>query len=681
MRCFIIKKRKLLFVTFFPFSLLFISCSSHTILTENLELSLPEQKDMLSSIQRNNDNLYLSNLKNYTPPNENQLIEEAKFHDLKRYNVSVRILSDWVLRNLSQKERTQMAKNCESLVGGFKNQFPLNEQTLACSAWWLEKKFNDDLAVAASKMQFLQPVPKYHLSSKQKKDWQNFKGMSFADAFSLIDPQSFKDAQNLTTQAIENASNCAFMGASSSLILRLETFLPKKNVYSSIEKIYTKMEKCLLPNVDPSEKIHLRMGLLRLISGYPQLAKESLENALLEKDPIESSRSLFWLGAIYQKTKKLNSTDNPYWQRLIKENGISLAAILASQQMGIDPINNLVSDEDIPVQGRESSVWNSNNLEAFIFDLFRAKKDNLAATEWSAFVGRSTNVTNPNLILYWALGQNIMHNYRYSIFMLGRYGKYIKNYPVSKAMLYLHFPKTYLREISTHAGNIDPVFILSLIRQESAFDRNARSGANARGLMQILPSTAKTIKRRTSAKQLYDADLNLEIGSAYLNKLLKRYDGHIEYVLAAYNAGSTNLDKWRERVSGDNMMLFCDFMPFRETRSYVSLILRNYYWYGRLLKEKEDAITKKVLVQSEHAHWKSDRVSALLSYTWKSEFEPRQKALLDRIYIFGKKSSSISSNAPEWMKINKSKNKSYEDPYDEVQSEDKTAFTLDNNIN
>ncbi|MFM7990252.1 MAG: hypothetical protein ACKPKO_64150, partial [Candidatus Fonsibacter sp.] len=113
---------------------------------------------------------------------------------------------------------------------------------------------------------------------------------------------------------------------------------------------------------------------------------------------------------------------------------------------GIDPIQNFVPDEDIQIQGRGSSVWNANNLEVFVFDLLRAKKDILAATEWSAFVGRSTNVTNPNLIMYWALAQNAMHNYRYSIFMLGRYGKYVKNYPVSKTMLYLHFPKPYLKE-------------------------------------------------------------------------------------------------------------------------------------------------------------------------------------------------------------------------------------------
>lgn len=665
-------------LVFAPFSLLQVSCSSNVILTENLELTLPEQKQMLSSIQRNDDNFYLANLKNYSPAKESQLITEAKFHNLKQYNESARVLSDWVLKNLSQKERNQMSRNCEALVGGFQNQFPLNEQTLACAAWWLEKKNTDEIA-AASKLQPLFPAIIKSLTSKQKKDWKSYKGMSFSEAFSQLDPPTFAKAQNMGSQAIEYASDCAYAGAASALIIRLEAFLPNKNAYSTIEKIYSKMQKCLLPDADPSEKIHLRVGLLRLISGYPSLAKESLEKALLEKDPSESSRSLFWLGVIYQKNKTSNPKENPYWQRLIKENPISLASILASQQMGIDPFNNLVPDDEIFIQARESSVWSDNNLEAFIFDLFRARKDMLAATEWSNFVGKNASVTNPNLILYWALAQNSVYNYRYSIFMLGRYGKYVKNYPVSRIMLNLHFPKPYLKEISEYSEDVDPIFILSLVRQESAFDPYARSSANARGLMQILPSTAKSIKRKVSSNQLYDPETNLEVGISYLNRLLKRYDGRVEYVLAAYNAGASNLDKWRERVINDNTMLFCDFMPFRETRNYVSLILRNYYWYSRIISEKEDLFAKKIQQQSAKARWKSDRVAALLSFSWKSNFEPKQKALLDRIYIFGGKTSSITSKNPDWMELTLPKNKSYQNPVDEMESVERTTFTIQKN--
>ena len=673
-----IKKKNILIfgiLVFVPFALLQVACSSNTILTENLELTLPEQKQMLTSIKRKNDNLYVSNLKNYLPSKENQLIEEAQFRNLKLYNDSSRVLSDWVLKSLSQKERIQMSRNCEALVGSFKNQFPLNEQTLACAAWWLEKKNNEETAAAARASS---PTQSYvrNLSSKQKLDIQNYKGMSFVEAFSQLDPPTLSQAQKLAVSGVEYAPDCSYSGVSSALILRLESFLPNKFVYPAIEKIYTKMQKCLLPDADPSEKIHLRVGLLRLISGNTNSAKEALEKTLLEKNPAESSRSLFWLGALYQKNKlNLNAKENPYWQRLLKENTISLPAILASQQLGIDPFSNLVPDEDIAIQSRDSNGWSAENLEAFIFDLFRARNEMTAATEWANYVGRTTLVSNPNMILYWSLAQNAVRNYRYSIFMLGRYGKYIKNYPVSKTMLGLHFPKPYLKEISDFSEDVDPIFVLSLVRQESAFDPYARSGANARGLMQVLPSTAKSIKRKVSTTQLYDPEINLEIGVSYLSRLLKRYDGRVEYVLAAYNAGASNLDKWRDRVLD---MLFCDFMPFKETRSYVSLILRNYYWYSRIISERDDLFAKRILQQSAKARWKSDRVAALLSFSWKSDLEIKNKTLLDKIYIFGNNNSNITSNnsgEPDWMSENRNKNKSYKDLNEELQSDERTAFS------
>ncbi|WGL58966.1 lytic transglycosylase domain-containing protein [Pigmentibacter sp. JX0631] len=646
-----------------PFALLQVSCSSNTILTENLELTLPEQKQMLSSIKRKNDNFYLSNLKDYSSPKESQLINEAQFKNLAVYNENVRVLSDWVLRSLSQKEKTQLSRNCEALVGNFKNQFPLNEQTLPCAAWWIERKNNEE-STSGNKI----PIQQNYrtLLNKQKLDIANYRSMSFSEAFSIMEPANLAQAQKLTASALDYLQDCSYAGANSALLLRLEAFLPNKSVYNDIERIYSKMQKCLLPNMDPTEKIHLRIGLLRLISGHPNLAKEALEKTLLEKEPIESSRSLFWLGAIYQKSKT-SPKENPYWQRLIKENPISLPAIFAAQQLGIDPMNNLVPDEEIALQARDSSGWSDDNLEAFVFDLFKARNDISAATEWASYVGRTSSVSNPNMLLYWALAQNSVRNYRYSIFMLGRYGKSIKNYPVSRTLLNLHFPKPYLKEIAENSEDLDPIFVLSLIRQESAFDTYARSLANARGLMQVLPSTAKSIKRKISSNHLYDPETNIEIGVSYLSRLLKRYDGRIEYVLASYNAGASNLDKWRERVPENNMMLFCDYMPFKETRSYVSLILRNYYWYSRIISEKDDLFTKKILQQSAKARWRSDRVYALVAYTWNSEVDLKYKNILEKIYIFGNNSANISSNpnTENWLNEGKTQNRSYSNLDDE----------------
>jgi soluble lytic murein transglycosylase-like protein len=220
--------------------------------------------------------------------------------------------------------------------------------------------------------------------------------------------------------------------------------------------------------------------------------------------------------------------------------------------------------------------------------------------------------------------------------MLSRYTRYTKDYLASPGLVSLQFPKPYLQEIMQASNNVDPIFILALMRQESAFDEFARSGANARGLMQLLPSTAKRIKRSIRPNDLYDPDTNIEVGQTYLETLFKKYDGKSEYVLAAYNAGASNVDKWLLRVPSENTMLFCDFIPYKETRNYISIILRNYYWYSRILLDDKSKFTRSVLNKSLSSQFKPKRVQALLSSSSKEvSLTQEQKDMLNKIYIFG----------------------------------------------
>jgi soluble lytic murein transglycosylase len=607
---------------------------------------ITKKKEPETIVLRAQSNLYISNLKNYVPPTEKQLIQEATFSNIKLYNQSARILSDWILRHLTHKERIQIAKKCNDLTGDAKTEFPLNEQTLACAAWWLERKHTEEMNPTQKNLSSQSTHNFVTLRKKQKKVWENYQNRSFTNAFSQLDPNSFEEAKNLFDQALaKNALDCSYANAGAALILRFENFLPQQEVYSKIDTIYSHIQKCLQPNTEPSEKIHMRVGLLRLIYGNSEQAAEALKKALQDDEPSESSRSLFWLGTILQKNQRNTpAKENPYWQKLIKENSISLPALVASYHMGIDPLNHLASDEEISLQGREATGWSDNNLEAFILDMLLARDNQQAALQWSGFVARTTDLTNPKMLMYWSLRQNEIQNHKYAITFLGRYGKYEKNYKISRKMLELHFPNPYLKEIAQYSKKIDPLLILSVMRQESAFDPHARSAANARGLMQILPSTAKSIKKRLSSHELYRPETNIKVGISYLNKFLKKYDGKIEYVLAAYNAGASNLDKWRDRISNENMILFCDFMPFRETRNYVSLILRNYYWYNRLLLEKNDKNFHEILKQSTNSRWKSDSVTALLSSLTETEKDQNHKNVLNKIYIFGEKPSHMSLN-------------------------------------
>jgi len=150
------------------------------------------------------------------------------------------------------------------------------------------------------------------------------------------------------------------------------------------------------------------------------------------------------------------------------------------------------------------------------------------------------------------------------------------------------FPVRHWETISALAdrAQIDPTLILGLIRQESAFDEKARSRANARGLMQILPSTGKKLARqagipRYNVQKLFNADTNIALGTRYLTYLLQQY-GKTELALAAYNAGESRVKRWLKEYGDMDMAEFVEKIPFGETRNYIRHVLSNKAYYGLL---------------------------------------------------------------------------------------------------
>jgi soluble lytic murein transglycosylase len=153
----------------------------------------------------------------------------------------------------------------------------------------------------------------------------------------------------------------------------------------------------------------------------------------------------------------------------------------------------------------------------------------------------------------------------------------------------LLYPIRHWSVISAHAAKTrtEPSLILGLIRQESAFNLKARSAANARGLMQILPSTGARIARQAKIRpygvqKLYQAETNINIGVRCLASLLRRY-GKAELALAAYNAGESRVDRWLEEFGNVDMPEFVELVPFSETRGYIKQVLCNQAIYSQLI--------------------------------------------------------------------------------------------------
>jgi soluble lytic murein transglycosylase len=150
------------------------------------------------------------------------------------------------------------------------------------------------------------------------------------------------------------------------------------------------------------------------------------------------------------------------------------------------------------------------------------------------------------------------------------------------------FPKAYWNDLkrSSAANGLDPYLVASLIRQESEFNPNAVSRANAVGLMQLLPKTGKLVAKEVKLKrynpsQLYTPAVNLQLGTRYFRGMVDKF-GSFEYALAAYNAGSDRVEDWLSQGKYRDPQEFVESIPFTETREYVQAILRNASVYKQL---------------------------------------------------------------------------------------------------
>jgi soluble lytic murein transglycosylase len=156
----------------------------------------------------------------------------------------------------------------------------------------------------------------------------------------------------------------------------------------------------------------------------------------------------------------------------------------------------------------------------------------------------------------------------------------------------LLFPAAHLDVVAAQSSKhgVDPSLILGLIRQESAFELGARSRANALGLMQVLPSTGRILAREAkiqkfTSRKLLQADVNIELGTRHLATLLQQYDHKVEFALAAYNAGSDRVDRWRRDFGEIEMAEFVERIPFGETRDYIKQVLTNAAYYRLLIAQ------------------------------------------------------------------------------------------------
>jgi hypothetical protein len=311
----------------------------------------------------------------------------------------------------------------------------------------------------------------------------------------------------------------------------------------------------------------------------------------------------YWLAQTYGALG--NEIKKKYWiEQLSRQHIFDFHTLLTQMESGFDLKKYLTRKES-----RESAFRNFNLGEIARKRLSRAEK--LIATGFREHgIQELTNFTyqkgNPAFSFYIAgllkRGGGFSKAINLSWKLSGNGNPDYLSRPIAEGL----YPKGHMNLIEDTLSryDLDPFLVLSLIRQESAFNARVTSKANAIGLMQLIPPTANEVARTLgqgspSKENLKDPVVNVRLGVEYLNSLLVSFNQNMVYALAAYNAGPTKVRQWVALRSDMTPLEFIESIPFSETRNYVKKILRNYAIYLSLYDDQNMNRFKKIFVQDD----------------------------------------------------------------------------------
>jgi len=328
---------------------------------------------------------------------------------------------------------------------------------------------------------------------------------------------------------------------------------------------------------------------------------------LVEKVKIEKDSQLrYWIAYVLEKDKKIAEAVALY-EDTIRDNPLSYYAITSSKRLlSLKPdstlanfyhiearrsINISIKMEDLDSDHYSSLVrlmaWSKiDNSRMIDLELRRLNNYSLQkllqnkTPESHADVRETIHLLQAHII---QSSKNYLMTFRYIYNLLNN-----NEIKFTRNVLDLLYPRPYLDVLQKNLKGQDPLILLSLIRQESVFNPQARSPVGARGLMQLMPATARQLKRSVKVNQLSNPAINIELGTRYFQGLMKRYDGNLVYVLSAYNAGETRVARWRKQYFDEEETIVrnIETIPFKETRTYVKLIFRNLFFYKLLTNEE-----------------------------------------------------------------------------------------------
>ncbi len=302
-------------------------------------------------------------------------------------------------------------------------------------------------------------------------------------------------------------------------------------------------------------------------------------------------RARYWLAVVLER--KSADRARPHYEQLVRESPLTVHGLLASLALKQEPDGRFKGNlPSLTSQDDQRTPIEAARLDRAV-KLLAAKADKLAALDIRSIRARDS-APGPYLLWLSSFAASAgSHLTAFSILsdLIARMDEAV----YTTEGLDLVFPVVEWPVIVQQAGDIgvDPVLVLSLIKQESAFEREISSSAGASGYMQLMPFTASDVEPDVERRDLVQAETNIRIGTKYLKKLIDRYKGNFALALSGYNAGPGTTDRWiREGRAAHSFMEYVEQIPYKETRDYVGTIFRNYVWYRYRLRGERVSTTE-----------------------------------------------------------------------------------------
>ncbi|WP_440907931.1 lytic transglycosylase domain-containing protein [Candidatus Pelagibacter sp.] len=316
----------------------------------------------------------------------------------------------------------------------------------------------------------------------------------------------------------------------------------------------------------------------------PMTAKDHFKNFYDNVSyPISLSRGAYWLGRAYEKIGEREQSNN--WYKEATKYLTTYYGQLAF--LKLNPDGKFELEKDMEIDPKYRIQFFNKELVKISYLLDELKKD-----KYTKHILRhlaNDNIAKGSEVLAAELATSInRYDFAIQVSKIASYQKRFHNkynYPIISTPKYIN-----KRKIPESA------LILSIIRQESEFDLEANSHAGAKGLMQLMPYTAKLVSKQaklpySKSRLTTDPEYNINLGSHYIAGLILQYDGAYPFAVAAYNAGPNRVKYWK-KINKDPQKKQVDYVDwvelikFRETRNYVQRVMENYNVYRYILEQR-----------------------------------------------------------------------------------------------